>query len=94
MHSLMHPLGSDSATRQKIQEIKLQISRILVKTRGKLAAEQEMLDAAPAAFHQGVTPSSGGWRSGDAHFMYNAKIGNNVRISSSTNLQCSGEVDL
>jgi hypothetical protein len=35
--------------------------------RGSLAAEEEMLDAAPAAFHQGVPPSSTGRWPSDAN---------------------------
>jgi hypothetical protein len=49
-----HPPGNDSITRQKVQEIKPQISKIRATRRGCLAADQEMLDAALAAFHQGV----------------------------------------
>jgi hypothetical protein len=55
---LAHGRGSDSVTRQEIQEIKPQISRIWAIRRGSLAAEKEMLDAAPAAFHKGLPPSS------------------------------------
>jgi hypothetical protein len=58
MQCLVHPRGRNSVTRQKIQEIKPQILRIRAIRRGSLAAEKEMLDAAPAAFHQGVPPSS------------------------------------
>jgi hypothetical protein len=63
MQRLAHLHGSDSVRRQslKIQEIKTQISRIQDTRRGSLEAEQEMLDAAPVALHQGVPPISGGW---------------------------------
>jgi hypothetical protein len=50
----VHPRGRNSVTRQEIQEIKPQISRIRAIRRGSLAAEKEMLDAAAAAFHKGV----------------------------------------
>jgi hypothetical protein len=43
--------------RQEIQDIKPQISRIRARRRGSPAAEEEMLDAAPPAFHKGGTPA-------------------------------------
>jgi hypothetical protein len=58
MQCLAHPRGRDSVTRQDIQEIKPQSSRIRAIRRGSLAAQKEMLDAVPAAFHKGVPPSS------------------------------------
>jgi hypothetical protein len=44
MQCLAHPRGRDSVTRQEIQEIKPQISRIQAVRRGGLAAEEEMLN--------------------------------------------------
>jgi hypothetical protein len=67
MQRLAHPRRRDSVTRQEIQEIKPQISRIRAVRRGSRAAEEEMLAAALAAFHQGVPPSSIWWCSGDAN---------------------------
>jgi hypothetical protein len=58
MQCLAHPLDRDSVTRQEIQEIKPHISRIRAIRWGSLATEREMRDAAPAAFHTGVPPSS------------------------------------
>jgi hypothetical protein len=58
MQCLAHPRGRDSVTRQEIQKIKPQIIRIRAIRWGSLAAEEEMLDAAPAAFHKGASPSS------------------------------------
>jgi hypothetical protein len=66
MQCLAHPRSRDSVTRQEIQEIKPQISRIRAVRRGSLAAEEEMLDAAPAAFHKGVPPRSMQRRPSDA----------------------------
>jgi hypothetical protein len=54
MQCLAHPRSRDSVTSQGIQEIKPQISRIRAIMRGSRAAEKEMLNAAPAAFHKGV----------------------------------------
>jgi hypothetical protein len=59
------PGGSDSITRQIIQESKPQISRVRPTRRISFAAEQEMLGAAPVALHQGVPPSSDWWWPGD-----------------------------
>jgi hypothetical protein len=58
MQRLAHVRSRDSVRRQEIQEIKPQSSRIGATRRESLAAEEEMLDAAPAAFHKGVPPSS------------------------------------
>jgi hypothetical protein len=58
MQRLAHPRSHDSVIIQEIQEIEPQISRIRAIRRGSFAAEKEMLDAAPAAFHKGVPPSS------------------------------------
>jgi hypothetical protein len=73
---LAHPRGSNSVTREKdprelkrIEEIKPQISRTQATRRGGFAAEQEMLDAAPAAFQQGVPPRSGRWQPGDTNLV-------------------------
>jgi hypothetical protein len=66
MQCLAYPRTRDSVTRQEIQEVKPQISRIRAIRRGSLAAEKEMLDAAPAAFHKSVSPSSIRWRPSDA----------------------------
>jgi hypothetical protein len=65
MQRLAHLRGCHSVTRQEIQEIKPQISSIRARRRGSLAAEEEMLDAAPSAFHKGVPPSSIGRWPGD-----------------------------
>jgi hypothetical protein len=67
MQRLAHLRGRDSGRRQEIQEIKPQISSIRARRRGSLAVEEEMLDAAPAAFHKGTPPSSIRWRPGDAN---------------------------
>jgi hypothetical protein len=67
MQCLAHSCGCDSVTRKTIQEIKQRISRIREISWGSLAAEKEMLDATPAAFHQGVPPSSIRWWPGDAN---------------------------
>jgi hypothetical protein len=64
MQRLAHPRSSNSVTRQEIQAIKPQISRIRAIRRGSRAAEKDMLDAAPAAYHKGVPSSSTRrWRS-------------------------------
>jgi hypothetical protein len=67
MQCLAHVRIRDSVTRQEIQKIKPQISRIRALKRGSLAAGEEMLDAAPAAFHKGVPPSSTGRWPSDAN---------------------------
>jgi hypothetical protein len=66
---LAHVRSRDSVRRQEIQEIKPRIRRIWARRRGSLAAEEEMLDAAQAAFQkfQGVPPSSIGRWPGDAN---------------------------
>jgi hypothetical protein len=58
MHNAWRARSRNSVIRQEIQKIKPQISRVRALKRGSLAAEEGMLDAAPAAFHQGVPPSS------------------------------------
>jgi hypothetical protein len=70
MQRLAHLSGRDSVTRQEIQEIKPQISEIRARRRGSLAAEEDMLDAAPAACHKGVPPSNIGWWPGDANLAF------------------------
>jgi hypothetical protein len=67
MQRLAHPRGIDSVTSSTLQKIKPQISRIRASRRGSAAAEKAMLDAAPATFRNGVAPSSGRWRLGDAN---------------------------
>jgi hypothetical protein len=58
MQFLAQPRSHDSVTRQHVRGIKPQTSRIRAIRQGSLAAKKEMLDAEPAAFHQGATPSS------------------------------------
>jgi hypothetical protein len=65
MQCLAHMRSRDSVRRQDILEFKPQVSRIRARRRGSLAAEEEMLDAAPA-FHKVVPPSSIGLWPGDA----------------------------
>jgi hypothetical protein len=51
--------GRQSRQRSSVQCIKSSMSRIQENRRRRFAAEQEILDAAPTAFHQSVTPSCG-----------------------------------
>jgi hypothetical protein len=67
MQPLAHPRGHNSVTRQDIQDIKPQISKIRTIRRRSLATEEEMLEAAPAEFYPGAPPSSSWWRPGDAN---------------------------
>jgi hypothetical protein len=67
MQLLAHVRSRYSVTRQEIQEIKPQFSRIRALRRGSLAVEEEVLEAAPVAFHQGVPPSSTGRWPSDAN---------------------------
>jgi hypothetical protein len=58
MQRLAHVCSRHSVTRHEIQEIKPQISRIWALKRGSLATEEEMMNAAPAAFNKGSPPST------------------------------------
>jgi hypothetical protein len=64
---MAHLRGHDSVTREAIEEIKPQMSRIRALRWESLAAEVEMLNAAPSTYHKGV-PLSSIWRwPGDAN---------------------------
>jgi hypothetical protein len=70
---LAHPRSSDSVAGHKIQEIQPQISSIRTARRRGFATEQEMLDAPPAAFIEGVPTNHGRRRSGDANLTIRAR---------------------